>query len=53
MLDEWSQNLGSVRRGVDIEISYRPRMIELATGQPLDDVGMLAMERGKGSKPSS
>ncbi|RHW18165.1 recombinase family protein [Sphingomonas gilva] len=41
-------------RGVDIEIGGRlARMIELATGRPLDDQGMLAMERVRGIEPPS
>ena len=42
------------RRGVDIGISGRlTTMIELATGQPLGDRGMLTLERVKGIEPSS
>jgi site-specific DNA recombinase len=41
-------------RGVDIEITGRlTKMIELATGQPLGDLGMLTLERVKGIEPSS
>ena len=37
---------------VDIEVGGRSaRMIELATGQPLDDRGVIAMERVKGIEP--
>ena len=38
--------------GVDIEVGGRlARMIELAIGQPLDDRGVIAMERVKGIEP--
>ena len=41
-------------QGVTIEIGGRlARMIELATGQPLSDRSVIAMERVKGIEPSS
>ena len=44
----------NVGRGVDIEITGRlTKMIELATGAPLGDLGMLTLERVKGIEPSS
>ena len=43
-----------VGRGVDIQITGKlARMIELATGRPLDDLGMITLERVKGIEPSS
>ena len=40
--------------GVDIEVGGRlARMIELATGRPLDNRSVIAMERVKGIEPSS
>ena len=41
-------------QGVEIEVGGRlARMIELATGQLLNDRGVIAMERVKGIEPSS
>ena len=41
-------------RGVDIEIEGRlARMIALATGRPVEEPGMIALERVKGIEPSS
>jgi len=43
-----------VGRGVDIQITGKlARMIELATGQPLDDLGMITLERVKGIEPQA
>ncbi len=43
-----------VGRGVGVEMTGRlTKMIELATGRPLGDLGMLTLERVKGIEPSS
>ena len=54
LLDSIIITPAKVGRGVDIEITGRlTKMIELATGEPLGDLGMLTLERVKGIEPSS
>ena len=54
LLDSIVITPATVGRGVDIEITGRlTKMIELATGEPLGDLGVLTLERVKGIEPSS
>ena len=54
LIDSITLTPARVGRGVDIEMTGRlAKMIELATGRPIGDLGMLTLERVKGIEPSS
>ena len=54
LIDSIALTPSTTGRGVDIEVGGKlARMIELATGRPFDEAGMLQVERVKGIEPSS